>query len=49
MLTLDLFNKLDEFKQAEAVWSGVFLADREENGLVVRLYSLSNFLRGGLL
>ncbi|MEZ2338363.1 hypothetical protein AB6735_22135 [Mucilaginibacter sp. RCC_168] len=43
MLTLDDFNTLNEFEQAEAIWQGTFLADREENGLIVRLYSLNNF------
>jgi hypothetical protein len=43
MLTLDDFNLLNESDQAEAIWQGTFLADREENGLIVRLYSLDNF------
>jgi hypothetical protein len=43
MLTLDDFNALNEPEQAEAIWQGTFLADREENGFFVRLYSLNNF------
>jgi hypothetical protein len=43
MLSLKEFNTLNESRQAEAVWDGTFLADREENGLVVRLYSLGAF------
>jgi hypothetical protein len=43
MLTLDDFNAPNETEQAEAIWQGTFLADREENGLTVRLYSLNNF------
>jgi hypothetical protein len=43
MLTLDDFNALSAIEQAEAMWNGTFLADREENGLVVRLYSLCTF------
>jgi hypothetical protein len=43
MLTLDEFNRLNEPEQTEAVCKGTFLADREENGLIIRLYSLSNY------
>jgi hypothetical protein len=43
MLTLDDFNALNETEQAEAIWQGTFLADREENGLIIRLYSLNSF------
>jgi hypothetical protein len=43
MLSLEEFNALSQFDQAEAIWNGIFLADREENGLVVRLYSLDTF------
>jgi hypothetical protein len=43
MLSLEEFNALNEFDQAEAIWDGTFLAEREENGLVVRLYSLGTF------
>lgn len=43
MLTLNDFNNLDENEKANATWQGTFLADREENGLIVRLYSLDAF------
>jgi hypothetical protein len=43
MLSLKEFNALDQHDQAAAIWNGTFLADREENGLVVRLYSLGTF------
>ena len=43
MLTLYDFNALSENEKADAVWSGTFLADREENGLTVQLYAINNF------
>jgi hypothetical protein len=43
MITLYAFNQLNDNEKAEAVWDGIFLADREENGLVVQLYSLGSF------
>jgi hypothetical protein len=43
MLSLEKFNALNDQEQAEAIRSGTFLADREENGLIVRLYSLGSF------
>lgn len=43
MLTLDEFNRLNKHDQEEVIWSGTFLADREENGLIVRLYGLNSF------
>ena len=43
MLSLKEFNALNQFDQAEAIWNGTFLADREENGLIVRLYNLGTF------
>ena len=43
MITIYEFNALDESGKANAVWTGLFLDDREENGLKVQLYSLSNF------
>jgi hypothetical protein len=43
MLSLKEFNALHESRQAEAIWNETFLAGREENGLVVRLYSLGAF------
>jgi hypothetical protein len=42
-LTLTEFNKLSTHDQEEVIWNGTFLADREENGLIVRLYGLSEF------
>jgi hypothetical protein len=43
MLTLKEFNRMSVHNQEEAIWSGTFLADREESGLIVRLYSLNIF------
>jgi len=43
MLTLYDFNALDENGKADAIWTGDFLGGREENGLKVQLYSLTNF------
>jgi len=43
MLTLYDFNALTETQKAEAVWQGIFLADREENELIVQLYAVSCF------
>jgi hypothetical protein len=45
MLTLEDFNALNEPGQAEAIGMGTFLADREGNGLIVRLYGLGAFYR----
>jgi hypothetical protein len=42
-LTLTEFNRLSSHDQEEIVWNCTFLADREENGLIVRLYGLSEF------
>lgn len=43
MLTLYDFNEFSEDEKANAVWNGSFLADREENGLMVQLYAISGF------
>ncbi len=43
MLSLEKFNGLSESDQAEAIWSGIFLVDREENGRVMCLYNLGTF------
>ena len=43
MLTLEDFNNATEDDKANAVWQGSFLADREENGLMVQLYAVSSF------
>lgn len=40
MLTMEQYNELNEPEKAEAIIQGDFLADREENGLIVQLYSL---------
>jgi hypothetical protein len=42
MLTTDDFEALTETEKAEAVWRGSFLADREENGLMVQLYAVGS-------
>lgn len=44
MLTLYDFNGMDEAGQADAVFTeGVFVDDREEDGLKVQLYRLDSF------
>ncbi|WP_214072622.1 hypothetical protein [Mucilaginibacter sp. dw_454] len=43
MLSPDDFNTLTETEKAEAVWQGSFLADREENGLIIQLHAVSTF------
>jgi hypothetical protein len=43
MRTLPDFNALPENEKADAVWQGRFLADREEDGFRVQLYSLPAF------
>lgn len=42
MLTMEEYDALEENQKAAAIISGVFLADREENGLIVQLYSIGN-------
>ncbi|MFC0513067.1 hypothetical protein ACFFGT_02610 [Mucilaginibacter angelicae] len=37
---MEQYNALSETDKADAIMQGNFLADREENGLVVQLYSL---------
>ena len=39
-MTMEQYQSLSEPEKAEAIIQGEFLADREENGLVVQLYSL---------
>jgi len=34
---------MSDDEKANAVWSGNFLGDREENGLRVQLYSINSF------
>jgi hypothetical protein len=44
MLTLYDFNGMDEHGQAEAVFNeGVYVDDRDDNGLKVQLYRLAAF------
>jgi len=43
MLTIEEYNALDEAEKVAAIIQGTFLADREENGLVVQLYSIGCF------
>jgi hypothetical protein len=40
MLTMEEYDALTEPEKADAIVSGSFLADREENGLIVQLFSL---------
>jgi hypothetical protein len=40
MLTMEQYDALSEPEKADAIMQGNFLADREENGLIVQLYSL---------
>ena len=40
MLTMDEYDALSETENADAIMRGHFLADRQENGLVIQLYSL---------
>ncbi len=42
MLTTEDFEGLTETEKADAVWQGSFLADREENGLMVQLYAVES-------
>ncbi|HEK22065.1 MAG: hypothetical protein C0191_04685 [Mucilaginibacter sp.] len=43
MRSAEAFNALNETEQHSAVLDGQFLADREENGLIVQLLSLKNY------
>lgn len=43
MLTMEEFDALDEAEKAGAILNGNFLADREENGVIVQLYSVGSF------
>jgi hypothetical protein len=42
-MTLYEFNALNEMEQAEAVWDGVFVADREDEQHKILLYQIENF------
>ena len=43
MLTMEQYQLLSEPEKAEVIIQGTFLADREENGLVVQLYNVGSF------
>ncbi|MEN0053147.1 MAG: hypothetical protein AAGC65_05740 [Mucilaginibacter sp.] len=43
MLTIEEYHNLNEPEKAVVILQGNFLADREENGLFVQLYSISKF------
>jgi hypothetical protein len=40
---MEEYDALDEQEKAAAILNGALLADREENGLVVQLYSIGTF------
>lgn len=42
-MTLYQFNALDEMEQAEAVWDGVFIGNREDEEHNILLYQIDNF------
>jgi hypothetical protein len=42
-MTLYEFNQLDEMEQAEALWNGVFIADREDDEHKILLYQIDGF------
>lgn len=42
-MTLYQFNALKEVEQAEAVWNGVFVADREDEEHRILLYQIDSF------
>ena len=42
-MTLYEFNQLDEMEQAEAVWDGVFIGDREDAEHKILLYQIDSF------
>ncbi|MEZ2338767.1 hypothetical protein AB6735_24165 [Mucilaginibacter sp. RCC_168] len=39
---MEQYQLLSEQEKAEAIMQGTFLADREENGLVVQLYNIGS-------
>jgi len=43
MLTIEEYHALDEAEKAAAISQGAYLAVREENGLIVQLYSIGCF------
>ena len=42
-MTLYQFNALDEMEQAEAVWSGVHLGERQDEEHSILLYQIDSF------
>jgi len=42
-MTLYQFNQLDEMEQAEAVWSGTHIADRQDKEHNILLYQIDGF------
>ncbi len=42
-MTFYEFNQLDEMEQAEAVWDGVFIANREDSEHKILLYQIDAF------
>jgi hypothetical protein len=42
-MTLYQFNALNEIEQAEAVWDGVFVGDREDEEHRILLYQIDSF------
>ncbi|WPU91618.1 hypothetical protein SNE25_20075 [Mucilaginibacter sabulilitoris] len=45
MITMEQYEALNEAEKAGAIVQGEFLADREENGMIVQLYSLGKIYR----
>jgi len=43
MLTMEEYDALDNAKKPAVILQGEFLTDREENGLIVQLYSVGSF------
>lgn len=43
MLTMEEYDALEDAKKAAVILQGDFLAEREENGLIVQLYSVGSF------
>jgi hypothetical protein len=42
-MTLYQFNQLDEMEQAEAVWDGVHIGERQDEEHTILLYQLGSF------
>ena len=43
MLTMEQYNALDDDEKGSVILQGEILADREENGLIIQLYSVGSF------